>query len=725
MREKILSPLNPEQERAVTGTDGAVLVLAGAGSGKTRVIAHRVAWLLQERHLSPHNLLAVTFTNKAAEEMRDRVMALLNKDRLPFLWIGTFHSICARILRADIGRLEGGYNTYFSIADADDTLGLVKRILKERGISESNFQPRKVQSAISRAKADALDAEAYAEKARTYFQRTIAPVYREYDRRLRESNSLDFDDLLFFTERLLEGDEEVRERYRARFLHLLVDEYQDTNRTQYRLLRLLASPRCSVFAVGDEDQSIYRWRGADIQNILDFQRDFPGAEVVKLERNYRSTRPILEAANTLVAHNENRLGKNLWTEREEGEAVTLFAAPSDREEAAYVADTVERYKAFAEYRQMAVVYRTNAQSRSFEEAFLNRRIAYQVVGGIKFYERREVKDVLSYLRVAANPLDRISLLRVLNVPPRGIGKVTVETLEDMARERGGTLYGVIREEAAKGGLPPRARVALRGFVDIMDALDRKVRAGKDLGALAEFVLEATGYVSYLDSLKGPGPDPQDRLENIQELVSAMRDFEIRQGGSLAEFLERQALVSDQDSLDASGTDTVKLLTLHAVKGLEFPIVFLTGLEEDLLPHVLSQESDAEVEEERRLCYVGMTRAMDRLHLTWARRRYVYGTLEDRRPSPFLLEIPGEMIREEAGVPSAGGSLLEAAQMLERKAAPKPQRPFKVGCRVHHPKFGFGIVLSTKGEGEDLKVTVSFNRHGRKMLLARMAKLEVL
>ena len=726
MSDPLMDPLNEEQKKAVTAGDGPLLVLAGAGSGKTRVIAHRIAYLITQKHVSPRSILAVTFTNKAAGEMRERVMRLMHKPALPFLWIGTFHSVCARILRADVEALGTPVSRDFTILDADESQGLVKHVLKDRGISDRNFPPRNVQSAISKAKTSGLDAAAFEGKAHGHFALTVATVYKDYERRLLSSNALDFDDLLCLTLRLLEEREVVRGRYAEQFQYILVDEYQDTNRTQYELLRHLSSRWGNVFAVGDEDQSIYRWRGADIQNILDFQRDFPKAAVIKLERNYRSSSAILGAANALVAHNARRLGKSLWTERQGGPSVKLFAAPTDREEASFVADSVQSLHLKYAWRQMAVLYRTNAQSRTFEEACLNRGIPYQVVGGLKFYERREVKDILAYLRIALNPLDRMALVRVINVPPRGIGKATVDQLDSLAKERDTSLHGAAKLAVEEELLPLRPRRSLQGFLDIVDQVKSRL-ATTAPSALAEWVINATEYVAYLEGLSEAGPDPETRIENIRELVSAMREFEAKEEGDLRLFLERQALASEQDDLKEGPHDSIKLMTLHAAKGLEFPVVFLVGLEQDLLPHPLSSDSQEGLEEERRLCYVGLTRAMDALHLTWARQRYVYGVVQDRLPSPFLREIPEKMIEEVGGVGRGPMALQEAAALLERvqMKAKAPEMAYRAGARIHHKKYGFGIVLHTEGSGENLKVTVSFNRFGRKKLLAEMANLEII
>jgi len=719
----LLDELNPEQREAVTYMDGPALVIAGAGSGKTRVIAHRIAHLLTEKHLSPRSILSVTFTNKAAEEMRKRVLTLMKKDALPFLWSGTFHSICARILRADCEELGGPYNGDFTILDADDAAGLVRRILRDKGISEKNFQPRAVLGAISKVKVGGTSAAEYGASARSHFARTIAPVYASYEKSLAANNVMDFDDLLVLAVRLLEKSETVRGNYQERFLHILVDEYQDTSRIQYRLLRLLSQGGATLFAVGDEDQSIYRWRGADIHNILDFKRDFPDSKVIRLERNYRSTKPILGAANELVKNNTQRLGKNLWTEKAGGSPVHLYAAMSDREEAAYVADRVLDLHSRVSWNEMAVLYRTNAQSRNFEEAFLNRKIPYQVIGGQRFYERREVRDIIAYLRLALNPLDGPALMRVINVPSRGVGKVTIEKMEKLATENSTSRLEAVRQLVAEGGLPSRTVSSLRGFLEIVDGARKRLEKNPPAD-LTEWLLEATGYFSYLAGLTGQGPDPEARIDNIRELVSAMRAFETIERGDLRAFLERQALYSDQDDLDRGTMDSVKLMTLHAAKGLEFAVVFLAGLERELFPHVLSSGSEEEVEEERRLCYVGMTRAKELLHLTWARRRFVYGIPQERLPSRFLKEIPTSFVEEASGVGGAPTGLFEAAAMLADGQQKKHKAAtFRIGGRVHHAKYGFGIVLGTSGSEDDLKVTVSFNRYGRKKMLARLAKLE--
>ncbi len=725
MSDPLLDSLNPEQREAVTHEGGPALVLAGAGSGKTRVIAHRIAFLITEKHASPHNILAVTFTNKAAREMRERVCALLRKQALPFLWLGTFHGICARLLRADVEALGGPHTKDFTILDADDALSMVRHFLKERGLSDRNFQPRAVASAISKAKCDGVDASHFASKAQGHFALSVAPVYGDYERRLAASNTVDFDDLLLLALRLLDEKDEVREKYQRQFQHILVDEYQDTNRIQYRLLKALSGKWGNVFAVGDEDQSIYKWRGADIQNILDFTRDFKGAKVIKLERNYRSSQPILDAANALVSRNTQRLGKNLWTDRDGGAKTRLFAAPSEREEAAWVMDTLQTLHARFGWRQMAVLYRTNAQSRSFEEAALNRRIPYQVVGGLKFYERKEVKDVLAYLHVALNPLNRVALLRILNVPARGIGKTTQDQMEALARDRSTSLMEALSLAVEEDLVATRTKVAIRGFLDLVEQIQIRMRTMAP-AALAEWVLSATGYVEYLTGQSEGGVDPQARIENIQELISAMREFELREeGGDLRLFLERQALASDQDDLkEGFAHDSVKLMTIHAAKGLEFPVVCLAGLEQELFPHTLSSRTEDGVEEERRLCYVGMTRAMDHLYLSWARQRYVFGVPQGRLPSPFLGEIPPLLVEEVGGVSRVPVSLQEAAAFIAQAQKAQAKPLYRTGARVHHPKFGFGIVLGTEGAGDDLKVSVSFNRYGKKKLVAKLAKMDV-
>lgn len=727
MAASLLDNLNPEQQKAVTHPDGPVLVLAGAGSGKTRVIAHRIAYLLSERHVSPHSILAVTFTNKAASEMKERVLRLLQKDSLPFLWMGTFHSICARVLRADVEALDGPYTRDFTIYDADDTRALMRHIIREKLLTNDKLSPGTVLGIISRAKREGYDADAFAEQARSRNEMQVVDLFREYERRLHTANAMDFDDLLGITLDLLESRKDVLERYQKRFEHVLVDEYQDTNRIQYRFLHLLSSKWKDLFAVGDEDQSIYRWRGSDIQNILDFQKDFPKASVIRLERNYRSTNAILSAANAVIAHNTQRLGKELWTERAGGEKIRLFTAPSDREEAAYVADMLQSLRKQYDLKQMAVLYRTNAQSRALEEAFLNRGIPYQVVGGLKFYERREVKDILAYLRVGLNPMDRLSLLRILNIPSRGIGKTTQEKLLDLARERGTTVSNALTLAGGEEDhFSSRQRIAIKAFSALLDQLRSRIETQPG-SEITEWLIAATGYVEYLHNQGDGAGDPMTRVENLQELVSALRQFEVAEQGDLRAFLERQALSSDQDDLDdGAGAESIKLLTLHAAKGLEFPVVVLAGLEYGLCPHILSMDSDAEVEEERRLVYVGMTRAMDRLFLTWSRERYIYGVSQQRTASPFLGEIPADMIEEVGGVSGekAPASFQDMAAALDDIQYIPAEAGYRVGSRVHHKKYGLGIVLSTEGVGEDTKVTVSFSRFGRKKLLARLARLEV-
>ncbi len=718
--------LNSEQQRAVAAEGGPVLILAGAGSGKTRVIAHRIAWLLTERHASPHGLLAVTFTNKAAAEMRQRVLGLLEKDSLPFLWMGTFHGICARMLRADIEALKGPWTRDFTIYGQDDSKSVVRAVMREQGVSDQQIAPAGVQSAISRAKSEGLNPISLANSARDERMGTIAAVFRGYEARLKAANALDFDDLLNLALCLVEERDDIRLRYQERFHHILVDEYQDTNRIQYRLLKLLSGRWNDIFAVGDEDQSIYSWRGSDIQNILDFQKDFPKAQVIRLERNYRSTNKILAASNSLVAHNTRRLGKNLWTELSGGEPVRLFSAPSDREEAAFIADTLAQLKhSTYSWRQMAILYRTNAQSRAFEEALLNRSIPYQVVGGLKFYLRKEVKDVLAYIQAALNPLDRAALLRIINVPPRGLGKASLDTLAAKALEQGTSLWRVLCIAAEGDLLPIRPRRAVHDFVALLKAIGARA-ASQPPADLADWVIHETQMAEYLKAQSEGGPDAQSRIENLQELVSAIREFEVREQGDLRAFLERQALASDQDSLEnGQGADTAKLMTLHAAKGLEFPVVFLAGLEEGFCPHQLSSNSPAGVEEERRLCYVGMTRAMERLYLTWARERYIFGSPQRRTPSSFLSEIPMSMVEEVGGVSQTGpASFAVAAAALDDIRYIPAEASFRPGAKVHHRKYGLGVVLSVESNGADEKVTVSFSRFGRKKLLASLARLEV-
>jgi DNA helicase-2/ATP-dependent DNA helicase PcrA len=707
----VLAGLNLQQREAVLATEGPVLILAGAGSGKTRVIVSRIAHLVLDRGVPSRSIAAVTFTNKAAAEMKERVAALLEGRALE-AWVSTFHSFCVRLLRRESS--AAGLPPGFAIWDEADQLAAVGQALRAKDLSEKLHAPRRVLSWISAAKNAAPRASAprdAEERAGLYGQ-----VAREYARILDAAGALDFDDLLLRAVRLLATSDAVRNAYRRRFRYLLVDEYQDTNRPQYELVRLLAGDAGNVTVVGDEDQSIYSWRGADIRNILDFERDFAGARVLRLEENYRSTQAILDAASGLVGHNLSRKGKQLRAVRAGGEKVRIHRASDEFSEAASVVAGLARERAAG---RVAVLYRMNAQSRLLEEALLRARIPYAVVGGVGFYERREVKDLLAYLRLVRNPEDEMALRRVLNVPPRGIGERTLRELEALAAAGGGSLWTALGDALAEARLPPRALQPLRGFRDLVAGL--RAEAGSlGVRALLERTLERSGYSAALAGQDSR--ESQERLENLAELLSAAASFEGREpAAGLAEFLDQVALLSD---LDVARDDApVVMMTLHSAKGLEFDAVWLVGLEEGLLPHARSLGSPEALEEERRLCYVGMTRARRLLSLSHTRSRQLFGQRRLALPSRFLSEIPRDCL-----APDADAGLFDrpaarpAWSATSAPAAPASEATLRPGARVRHPLFGQGTVLRAEGRGDDLKLTVAF-AGGAKRLVARYAGLE--
>jgi len=718
--QSLLSSLNSQQREAVLATEGPVLILAGAGSGKTRVIAHRIAYLILEKGLPSDRLLAVTFTNKAAGEMRSRVEALLAGRSLGS-WISTFHSLCVRILRREAE--AAGLPRDFVIYDEDDQLAAVREALKAEDVSEKLHPPRRILSRISAKKNSGLDPEEDDEGS--FATAVFARIAGRYRTMLDSSHALDFDDLLLRASALFKVREDVRDRYRQRFTHILVDEYQDTNRTQYELIRHLAGPEGNVTVVGDEDQSIYSWRGADIKNILDFEADFPGARVLRLEENYRSSQAILDTAAGLVSHNVRRKGKTLRAVRGSGEPLRLYHAPDEFQEAAWV---VERIARLPRQTRKAVLYRMNSQSRLLEEALMRAGISYVVIGGVGFYDRKEVKDLLAYLRLVLNPNDSASLRRILNVPPRGIGGRTLEELGKVASERSVSLWDALEASIDEGLLGARTALPLSKFRELVEGLRLEAQAVSSLKGFLERVLERTGYSAAL--ARDDTRESQERLENLAELLSAAVDYETRSDAQgLAGFLDQVSLLSDVDK--ARGDAPVFLMTLHAAKGLEFESVFLVGLEEGLVPHSRSAESTSAVEEERRLCYVGMTRAMERLYLTWAQSRQVFGQRRLSEPSRFLSEIPRDTVEVVGDVESV--IVREGALPREGTARkyPRPASPdirpglmeMRPGARVRHPLFGVGTVLRSDGSGEDLKVTVSFAGIGPKRLVARYAGLE--
>ncbi|WP_298037345.1 UvrD-helicase domain-containing protein [uncultured Desulfuromonas sp.] len=719
----LLKGLNPHQREAIKHSEGPLLILAGAGSGKTRTLTHRVAWLIQKEGVPPWRILAVTFTNKAAAEMKERLVDLLGEDELP--WVATFHATCVRILRREIAAL--GYSSDFTIYDDADQQRMLKDVLKELSIPEKTLKPRAAAAGIDAAKNKGLMPEEL--DTDDYYAELVARVYEIYQRKLRAANALDFGDLILLTVRLFEEHPEVLEKWRQRFGYLLVDEFQDTNAIQYKLVNQLASGHGNLCVVGDDDQSIYAWRGADIGNILGFERDYPGTRTIRLEQNYRSTGTILEAAGEVVAQNVGRKGKTLWTENPAGEKIALEALPDDLEEARYVSGEIARLqRAGRRLRDVAVFYRTNAQSRVFEEALVRERIPYVMVGGIKFFSRMEVKDVLAYLRTLVNPADSLSARRIVNVPARGIGAATVAKVAELEEEAGGFLpacalaldRGLLRGAAAK-------RVG--EFAALMETFRQKL-VRLPYPELAAEIIEESGYGPALREDRSE--EAKERLGNLEQLLAGMEEHRGAET-TLQDYLEQVALITDLDSYDTR-LDRVTLMTLHAAKGLEFPVVFMTGMEEGLFPH--SRSGDDDVEEERRLCYVGMTRAMEKLHLCHARRRRVYGDFQFNPPSRFLAEIPGHLLDrpEPALQKSAGHNLASLFEQIEPdleedpfeedvRVVPDAEEGLRIGLKVRHVKFGVGTVRRIEGKGDNQKVTVYFKTVGPKKLLLRFAGLE--
>jgi len=714
-----LKELNPSQQEAVTAPDGPILVLAGPGSGKTRVLTYRIAYLLTVRRVSPFHILAVTFTNKAAEEMRARLEALFG-ERAAELTLGTFHAICARFLRREAPLL--GLSPQFVIYDEEDQLEAVRQALRDLNLDEKRYRPGALRAAISRAKNEFIRPDDY--PIRTYFDEIVARVYRRYEERLRAADALDFDDLLLRAVELFEQHPEVLARYQERYRHILVDEFQDTNTVQYLLLRLLAARHRNLFCVGDEDQSIYGWRGADFRNVIRFREHFPDARLIVLEENYRSTQTILQAAQSVIRFNTERYNqKRLIAARGPGSPIAVYEAFDEEEEAAFVVRRIQELIEAHRVRpqQIAVMYRTNAQSRALEEAFVRAGLPYRLVGGVRFYQRREIKDLLAYLRLVLNPQDDLSVARVLNVPPRGIGPATLAKLTALAQQRRCSLFDAI-EQAARGAagisLPHRTRQALADFAERIRSW-QAARGGMGVAELLRRIIAEIGYAEYLESLEESEREIGGRRwDNVQELLQVAAPY--RPGAfedPLAAFLGEAALISDVDTLRDDGEAPI-LLTLHAAKGLEFDAVFITGLEEGLLPHSRSMEEPAALEEERRLFYVGMTRARDLLFLTYAFRRYD----EIRTPSRFLREIPKELLANAALRP---GRERRAAARREPPAVSPPDLRFRPGMRVRHPRFGEGVVVECRRAGADEEVVVMFEAVGLKRLLAGFAGLQIL
>jgi ATP-dependent DNA helicase UvrD/PcrA len=719
--DAILGGLNPAQQEAVRHTEGALLVLAGAGSGKTRVITHRIAYLIAGG-ADPRRILAVTFTNKAAGEMAQRVEALLAGWGVRLPLVATFHAACVRILRSEIHHL--GYKRHFLIYDEDDRLSLIRELARGAGLDERAWPPQALVSRISRAKNQLQDADDLAAAARGPRERELAQVFARYEARLRTVGAVDFDDLLVLVVRLWERHPEVRDYYRNLWRYVLVDEYQDTNAAQYRFLRLLTGGHGNLCVVGDPDQSIYRFRGADLRNILDFEHDFPDCLVVRLEQNYRSTGRILEIAGAVIAHNQARKDKALWTENERGEPARLFRAWDEVEEAAWVARSVAGLRAEGTgLAEIAVFYRTNAQSRVLEDAFRGLGLPYHIVGSVRFYERKEVKDALAYLRLALNPGDDLAFTRAVGTPPRGIGKTSLGRLAEAAERDGVSLLAASGGPAALA-LGGKAGRALAGFAALREQLVALLGEPRSLAERVSAVIDAAGLREALRQERTA--EAESRLENLEELCVAAGEFEARDGrGELAAFLDSVALIADVDEL-AEARAAVTLMTLHSAKGLEFPVVFLTGLEEGVFPHARSLEDAEGIEEERRLAYVGLTRAKARLYLSYAcqRRLGAFGGM--REPSRFLLEMPQEALVPVAGSarrPAPGGWAV--AREPSRPVDAPENAPLRVGARVRHGRWGEGLVVGVQQDGEDWVVTVNFAAVGKKRLALQYAQLEEL
>ena len=733
--------LNPQQEAAVVHEGTPLLVVAGAGSGKTRVLTRRIAYLMAARGVAPYEILAITFTNKAAAEMKERVADLVG-DRAKSIWVSTFHSACVRILRQEASRL--GYSNSFTIYDSSDSVRLLAIIMKDMHLDSKQYTPRAVHTLISAAKNELMGPADFQNQASDPFQHIVAEIFQVYQRRLQSANAMDFDDLIGKTVDILQRFPEARQRYRSRFKHILVDEYQDTNHAQYILVRELVGtahepmPIAELCVVGDADQSIYAFRGANIRNILQFEEDYPNATTILLEQNYRSTQNILGAANAVISNNPGRKEKNLWSEQGAGAPITGYLAESDHDEAGFVGREINRLRDESESLpgETAVFYRTNAQSRIFEETFMRLAIPYKVVGGVRFYERKEVKDFLGYLRILINPEDEVSLRRVINTPKRGIGDRAIELIEESAKASGTSFWSALIQSADGGSTSSRAAAALRDFVSLIDQMRTLVEAKVRPSVIAQAVLEQSGLLTELQNSE----DPQDegRIENLEELVSVAAEYEVSEVEegeeiSLAGFLEQVSLVADSDQIP-DGEDhggVVTMMTLHTAKGLEFPTVFLTGLEEGIFPHSRTLGDPNEIEEERRLAYVGLTRARKRLYLSRAEYRSSWGAPTYNPPSRFLSEIPEEFITwNEISANSSITSRLSAP----RSFGPPPKATGKrtsetislaKGDRVSHDTFGLGTVVDVSGDGDRAQATIDFGSAGEKRLLLRYAPVEKL
>ena len=724
----LLTGLNKEQQQAVQHTEGPLLILAGAGSGKTKVLTVRIAHLLAQG-VNPYEILAITFTNKAAKEMKSRVEGLVG-DVANRIWLSTFHSFCAKFLRFELDNFLG-YNSNFTIYDTSDSQAVIKAALKALNLDDKYYPVGAMIGAISDAKNKLLFASDFRKQARDFYQQKVADVYEYYERELRKNNALDFDDLLLVAVKLLQSNEAVLDKYSKRFRYVMIDEYQDTNHAQYLLAKLLASHWKNIAVVGDADQSIYAWRGADIQNILDFEKDYPNCTSIKLEQNYRSTKIILDAANAVIENNEGRPKKNLWTDKTEGAKIQHFTAQSEHEEAAFIGDTIAKKHDIhgVPYGDMAILYRTNAQSRVLEEALIKRALPYTMVGGTKFYDRKEIKDVLAYLRVLYNPFDDLSLLRIINVPKRSIGATTVAKLQDYARANGTSLFMTLTQLHLVDTIKGKTKEKLEEFGILIFTLVAEME-DKTVLDILESILDRTGYLAQLEE----STDPQDqaRAENIGELLSVAKDFQdTNPTGTVEDFLEQVALVNDVDSFEQEESK-VTLMTLHAAKGLEFPIVFLGGLEEGLFPHSRTLMNPEEIEEERRLAYVGITRAEKELYISNATTRTVFGRTSSYLPSRFIDEIPEALVdglRAKRKVPDDIKRHVPQHMSVTSRPVTKPIvrneviADWKVGDTAIHSKWGNGKVINVAGEGAGMKLTIEFPTQGVRVVMAKFAPVK--
>ena len=769
--EDILKGLNDKQYEAVVNTEGPCLVIAGAGSGKTKVLTHKIAYLLQEKNVLPWNILAITFTNKAANEMKERIELLVG-DKAKDMWVGTFHSICVRILRKFIDRI--GFDSSFIIFDSSDQKTLVKRCLKELDIDEKILNDRSCLSEISNAKNDMLEPDAYSAKVHGDYRREkIAEVYEMYQKRLRENNAIDFDDIINYTIKILLENPDVLDYYSNKFKYVLVDEYQDTNKSQFTLITLFASKHGNITVVGDNDQGIYSFRGADISNILNFEKDFPGTKIIKLEQNYRCTGNILKVANSVIKNNEVKYKKELWTQNEEGFLPKVYVADNEYDEASYIAEQIEHLKReeYYKYSDFAILYRMNTQSRAIEDIFRRENVPYKVIGGLKFYERKEIKDIIAYLRLIFNTNDNLSLKRIINEPKRGVGKTSLDAIQEVADSNGISMYEVIKN-AAQYGLN-RVFINTREFIEQIENLIAK----KDEIKISDLIKETLRTTGYTQALKNENTiEAESRIQNLDEFLTVAIEFEDESAeNTLGDFLEGITLTTDLDNADTS-EDSVTLMTLHSAKGLEFPVVFLVGMEEGIFPGYKSIGEEKELEEERRLFYVGITRAKEYLHLTCAKRRTIFGSTSYNQVSRFVKEIPkeildgydevlGERTRDdnfrdsgykwEYGNSSFNNSRVKTYNIdtykvptkatatsekttgfafktaesflnsLNKKQNTVDISQYKEGQRVYHKKFGEGTINKLESEGDDYKVDISFDKSGNKRLMAKFAGLQII